>query len=146
MPKLFMSFTELLLMMKGDQIEEADLDGALFYFGCERCHVFDATENTEAGTRTLVGHFGDNPELGVRLHELVRTAVLGAIRDGRAEFRRRGRRQTPQQLNRLLERNGYKPLTVPKRNSLEWYNHFCGTRLRDNMATVNPELTVPVRL
>lgn len=110
--KLFVSFTSLLYQFKRKQVTPSDLQGGLFYLGCERIHLLeDLTANKDVELAFKI----DTPEgleEAVRAYSNIQSAVLTAEDEGRAAFRAKNGHSSFLHLNSLLEKNGINTASV----------------------------------
>lgn len=107
MSKLLISFTGVLYAIHNGRLTEEDLADALFYFGCTRQHALNPGAEGEANELEWVSE--DRPEQE-RVHQILTNAILEAEKDGRIVWRAVGSPNTFEQLNALLEANGYSGL------------------------------------
>lgn len=108
-PKLFLSFTRTLHLMRDGRVVDEDLSNGLFIFGCAREHAYTAG----AGGEFVESIVKENPDLYRKLMAYVSEAEA----DGRVSWRS-ARKLFPtfKMVNDLLHRNGYRSLM-----RLSWY-------------------------
>lgn len=108
LPKLFVSFSGVMMKLSCGLVSRDDLETGLFAFGCTRDHVFRPGFHGEYVEDEVL----DRPDL----HQQLLEALRRAERDGRVSWRRGSRacdlvgECAFRRLNRLLRRNGFKPL------------------------------------
>jgi len=83
--KVFLSFTGLLGLMRCGKIKEEDLQGAVFYFGCAREHLFP--EDLTEPNKNVEAIFRDDPGAGAKVLAVIREKVLDAEAKGWVGFR-----------------------------------------------------------
>lgn len=98
---LVLSWSRVLVGLFSGRLEIADLDGAVFYFGCTRSHAFDPAGG---GTNELTEIAKADPIRGRQVHAALMAEVEKAEAAGRVAWRENGTGyHTYQQLNELLE-------------------------------------------
>lgn len=113
-PKLFVSFTGLLMALESGRVSAPDLADGLFVFACTRDHVYSPGANGEF-VETIITRRPD-------LHKIVLMAVKAAKVDGRIVWRRPEDGNASYELvDLLLTGNGYKPLQSDGEDHLSVY-------------------------
>ena len=119
MSHLVISFTGALHQIKNGKLTALELSDSLFYFGCVRAHAFNP--GADANTNEL-NFVSEDPAEQQRIHKILTTALRKAEKKGRVAWRSMRKGNTYKQLNALLKKNGYAPLSFEQYNQ-HMYNY-----------------------
>lgn len=139
MRKLLVSFTGSLGAMKSGKLTAADLDTAIFYFGCCREHAIDPWKEEGHGNEVL-WFFRDDVEKGREVHAKLVAAIEKAEAEGRCAWRQKGEGQSYEALNDLLAANDIAPISV-ERNQFN-SNSYCYPGVTDRVKEAGLDLEV----
>ena len=134
MKNLFVSFTGTLRALKEGSVTESDLDSGLFYFGCTRKHATDPTVENE------LPWFFKDPDQRRTVHERLIEALNKGESEGRVIWRDEQSRLSYEQLNKLLEANGFTGFSTDENRSTN--GSYCYPGVADRVKESNLPLCV----
>lgn len=102
--KLLVSFSGLIARLAHGQFAISDLNDALMYFGCTREYLMEGKMPSE-----IVKAIEDAEKQATML-SAIRRMIETAEHDGRIDWRPHGGYLSYTQLNKLLVKNGFKPI------------------------------------
>ncbi|MCX6779526.1 MAG: hypothetical protein NTU97_04880 [Candidatus Magasanikbacteria bacterium] len=104
--RVFLSFSGLLRAMRRGTVKGEDLLGAVFYFGCNREHLFPVDPTYRNLDMQVIFDEEDRVEEGKIILETIREMVLQAEAKGWVGFRQPGEHNSVEGLNEILAAAG----------------------------------------